>query len=74
MGSELLWWSYNFNFNENILKFHSSKVNMHDEESYESGGVNVDSIVEINFGTKMKITLPVKIEELIPEGIETPYF
>lgn len=73
MGTELLWWVYNFNFRNNLLEFHSSKQD-YDHELEEEINTSIDTIILFHTDSLKKISQPISIENLIPEGIEEPYF
>ena len=73
MGTELLSWSYKFNFVKNVLEFHSSKQD-YDTELEEEINISKDTLIQFTVDSLIKISQPISIENLIPNGIEEPHF
>lgn len=72
-GMELYSWFYNFNYVNNQLHFRSTYLDMSSEEE-ENSGRSTDSIIEFNFARLPTIEQSIKLEEIILQGIETPWY
>jgi len=75
MGPDLMSWDYNFNMVQKQLIFQSQKTLSVFDDNDEGAIVRkVDTTLSLNIDTTILISQPIFIENLIPNGIEEPYF
>ena len=75
MGPDLMSWNYKFNMVQKELRFQSQETLSVFDDNEEGAIVKkIDTTLTLNINKVILISQPISIENLIPEGIEEPYF
>lgn len=64
-------WTFRFDFVKNVLKYESSYIDLMDEE-FETE--KMDTTVHLTINQPRTLSKRIELEELMPEGIETPWY
>ena len=73
-GSQLYNWEYKFNFRQKTLRVKSSYVDMTSEESHNNSYKETDTLLYLQLEERVTIDSIFRLEEMLPKGVETPWY